>query len=172
MQIIPKLVFIVFICELSLSSVYAMERDDYTSEEQSVEIGDNVSESEARLLLELAAPNRKNAATNELLRRLGKGCRYSVVDALIKAGADVNAQNSRGNTPLHIALKKVRPKTISLLLESHADIHLENDEGQSPWKIVFGNQERYKKIFYMFNLIYQDAFESEDELAVDFDLQK
>ncbi len=42
-------------------------------------------------------------------------------------GADVNAQDNEGNTPLHYAFD---PRTVELLLQNHADITIENHQGE------------------------------------------
>ena len=48
---------------------------------------------------------------------------------LIGNGADVNAQDNEGNTPLHYAFDQ---KAVDLLLQNHADITIENHQGEVP----------------------------------------
>ena len=52
-----------------------------------------------------------------------------VVTTLVQLGADVNAQNSLGHTPLHLARSA---GIVTLLLEAGADLHRRNYEGNTP----------------------------------------
>ncbi len=61
------------------------------------------------------------------------------VQALIDAGADVNARDRFGNTPLHVHAIPTTPtedslEVIDLLLEAGADASLKNSSGEQPWK--------------------------------------
>lgn len=55
----------------------------------------------------------------------------SDIKAAIKAGADVNAQNNKGNTSLIIAVLEDKPEIVTVLLEDKADPNLENFEGST-----------------------------------------
>ncbi len=63
------------------------------------------------------------------------------VQALLDAGADVNAQDEYGNSVLHSHAVPL-PGTedalaiIDLLLENGADPRLENEHGEAPWKVA------------------------------------
>lgn len=54
----------------------------------------------------------------------------SVVDSLIKSGADVATQDQRGNTPLHYAVANSAP-LVQLLLDAGADPHAANKRGKT-----------------------------------------
>jgi len=54
---------------------------------------------------------------------------------LIQEGADINAQNNKGNTPLHYAVKHRNQKVIDLLIECGAKSDIKNNAGQKPFEI-------------------------------------
>jgi len=57
--------------------------------------------------------------------------KYSTVERLIEAGADVNLSNALGRTALHIAAIFNQKEIVSLLIKSNADVNLETIEGNS-----------------------------------------
>jgi uncharacterized protein len=54
-----------------------------------------------------------------------------ICELLIKAGADVNAKNYYGITPLHDAARMDHQDVIELLLENKADINAKSSSGES-----------------------------------------
>jgi len=59
---------------------------------------------------------------------------------LIKGGADVNARNSKGVTPLMIAAANNNPPLIGLLLQAGADPDLATPDGRTALDIAKANQ--------------------------------
>ena len=66
----------------------------------------------------------------------------------IEKGADVNLQNNKGNTPLHILIKYGEQKDIlekvKLLLQSGAKTRIKNKEGKTP--LYYAHKEGYTEI--------------------------
>jgi ankyrin repeat protein len=63
------------------------------------------------------------------------------VRALLDAGADVNAADDYGATPLHRQSVSPRPtvenlEIVKMLLEAGADLKAETENGLQPWKFV------------------------------------
>ncbi len=58
------------------------------------------------------------------------------IQTLLKAGEDVNAKNSLGNTALHYAVANGNPDAIKVLLENGADVNIANEKGWTPQAIA------------------------------------
>ena len=55
------------------------------------------------------------------------------VEGLLKAGADVNAKNTDGSTPLHAAAEfNPSPSVLEVLLKAGADVNAKNTDGSTP----------------------------------------
>jgi ankyrin repeat protein len=57
-----------------------------------------------------------------------------VLEILIRSGADVNAGNNEGETPLMIAALKGNPDNVKLLLNAGANINARDQRGETPLK--------------------------------------
>lgn len=55
---------------------------------------------------------------------------------LLESGANVNAQNDNGDTPLHIAAKQDEHQSIEILIRLNANLDIKNNEGQSALDIA------------------------------------
>lgn len=67
-----------------------------------------------------------------------------VINELLNAGADKEAQNRKGSTPLHIAAREGHEEIVKLLLERQAKIEARDDEG---WTALhFGCQNGHTEV--------------------------
>ncbi len=72
-----------------------------------------------------------------MLQNTAENCSPEVVEAMIKAGADVNAprvteDENSGYTPLHAAAGMGRLDNVEVLLNNGADVNATNDDGETP----------------------------------------
>jgi ankyrin repeat protein len=65
------------------------------------------------------------------LHRLARCNSPDEVRAAIAAGADINARDEFGSTPLAYAVSEKRPDVVAVLLESGADVMVQDDEGST-----------------------------------------
>jgi len=62
-----------------------------------------------------------------------------VVKTIIKKGANINAQDEKGNTPLMLAINFESAYMVELLIEEGANVNLANNEGMTPLEIASTN---------------------------------
>ena len=76
---------------------------------------------------------------NEGIRKFGMGIRlppppplFLIVELLLAEGADVNAKDKYGLTPLHRAASGGHTETAELLITEGADVNAKNEDGKTP----------------------------------------
>jgi hypothetical protein len=73
---------------------------------------------------------------NELQKAFIGPLNYQHIEELIDQGADVNAKDSAGQTPLHYAVAYSNVYLVKLLVEKGAMINVRDDEGETPLDIA------------------------------------
>lgn len=93
------------------------------------------SRESAKLLLAAGADHgirSQNPTGNTPLHAAVAGKRHEIVELLVEAGADVNAQDADGWTPLNLAAHEGVADTVSYLLANSADPSIPAANGQTP----------------------------------------
>ncbi len=77
---------------------------------------------------------KRKTKTRKLFRAVVEQKPCAVIKALAAAGADPNARNEHGMTPLHVAAQfNENPAGIQALLDAGADPSMKDDDGKYPW---------------------------------------
>jgi len=84
----------------------------------------------------------KELLDNELLEAAKYG-KAQTVKLLIEDGADINAKDKYGNTPLIIAARDDRAEIVKILIENGAEVNAKNEKGETPlyWVLCNDNTE-------------------------------
>jgi ankyrin repeat protein len=80
-----------------------------------------------------------NEKSNGLLFESVRYGMMAEADRALREGADVNARNSKGATPLHIAVAMHFEDTARMLIEKGADANVKDDRGITPMNIAVYN---------------------------------
>jgi ankyrin repeat protein len=105
---------LILLCFLSLLGCYPMDLSMFSDNKQSEE-GISSQDLGSRLI---QAVEQDNAT--------------SLVELLIKQGAEVNLQDKYGHTPLHVAASINSPAVADLLIQSGAEVNAQNEDGDAP----------------------------------------
>ena len=85
------------------------------------------------LISEETDVNAKDEFGCTLLHDAVRTKKTDAINILLKHGADINAQDNNGNTPLFTAIRRsANSKVIDILLKHNADVNIANNAGQTP----------------------------------------
>ncbi|OMJ86532.1 hypothetical protein SteCoe_11949 [Stentor coeruleus] len=71
--------------------------------------------------------------------------KINIVQALLKIGADINIQDTNGDTPLHLALITNKRFLAKILLEKGAKVDIKNVEGVKAIELMNGDPLEFMK---------------------------
>ena len=81
-----------------------------------------------------------------------------IISLLINNGADIDARNKEGVTPLEIAVQKENIEIVKLLTEKGANIHTQDTHGNSPLSMAFAStNEMLEAVVNSSNVTSQDS---------------
>lgn len=103
------------------------------------------------IFLNLNAFASNSRINNELISTLKSEIATSNVDKikqLIKKGANVNAQDDFGNTPVHIATKNFQAENLALLVSYNPKLDTQNNNGNTPLMSFFDLKLKFGTINY------------------------
>ena len=104
------------------------------------------SESELEQLLTRFNVDVRSPDLGTALHNAARKGNTKTVNFLLRAGANPNTQNNRGETPLHEAAQMGRTETVQLLLKKGANPDAQNKHGETPLHHVaywsFGDPHR------------------------------
>lgn len=70
--------------------------------------------------------NRKDKRKIAAIHYLAQSGSYDALNSIIEAGANINAKDGNGNTPLILSISRNRPRNTTLLLDHGADVNIVN----------------------------------------------
>lgn len=79
----------------------------------------------------------------------------TVMKLLIVAGADLNAENGRGETPLHLAVLKKDPKKAAILLKAGAGVETMDQYNDTPVDLIH-SMDLPQKLYDKFAVLFRD----------------
>ena len=71
---------------------------------------------------------------------------FDVTRLLLEHGADINARNDNGSTPLHLAAEDGSLEVVRVLLEHGANVGVQDNEGRTPLYVAAAGYERVEVV--------------------------
>jgi len=156
-----------WLSNMFFSNKYTQYINDYINRE----IDPNTQDSPLHLAVRIAGYHRNNALQASQEKRVTD---YNVSNHklhqmqqtilfLIEHGADVNAQNRKGETPLHLAYKSPEFQSAHILLESHANPMAQDNLGKMPFTYLDKSKTKNEQEYLNFKREYYNAYNIADK---------
>lgn len=88
-----------------------------------------------------------NTATESQKTLLHVTNNIECINFLASKGANVDAKDNHGNTPLHVMVSEGDVSLVNCLLENGASVHYKNNEGKTPIEMASKNKSEIEKLF-------------------------
>lgn len=89
---------------------------------------------------------------------------------LFSQGANLEARDAKGNTPLILAASRGNKEAVRELLKHNANIHATNNNGQTAWKLSYKNNDGIADLIYAHQLQQKEARHKAEIAAIEQEL--
>jgi len=156
-----------WLSNMFFSNKYTQYINDYINRE----VDPNTQDSPLHLAVRIAGYHRNNAVQASQEKRVTD---YNLsthklhqmqqtILFLIEHGANVNAQNRKGETPLHLAYKAPEFQSAHILVESHANPMAEDNLGKMPFTYLDKSKTKNEQEYLNFKKEYYNAYNIADK---------
>jgi len=154
-----------------LTNMFKSKKTQYVNDLINKEIDPNTQDSPLHLAVRIAGYHRENAI-NALQEK--NDAQYSestyklnqmkkTILFLIETGANVNAENRKGRTPLHLAYQVTEYQSAHILLEAFSNPMAEDNLGKTPFQYLDKSKTKNEAEYQSFRKDYYDAYHATNE---------
>lgn len=90
--------------------------------------------------------------------------KITIIGFLLNNGANINAKNSNGETPLHIAVANGRLEDVTFLVKKGANVNIKSNNGESPLTIAETPMFRFEEHQAIANFLKKHGAKTSKEL--------
>jgi|GEM_PF-1690392 len=154
-----------------LTNMFKSKKTQYVNDLINEEINPVTQDSPLHLAVKIAGYHRSQALKalrkkdikqeNESIKKLNQ--MNKTILFLIENGANVNAENSKGETPLHLAYKVTEYQSAYILLEAFSNPMAEDKDGKTPFQHLDKETTKNEAEYQNFRKDYYDAYYANNE---------